>query len=122
MSWDASLVDDCGDDIGCCEWNYTHNTNGMISAVLENAGYELESHWLIGHMGKSWFKVLNGLDGQKGAELLTLIIDGLEADPERFEAMNPANGWGSYDTLLPILKKMLAASIEHPTGKWSVRG
>ena len=77
MSWDAALINVCT----ACKhkeqhgsWHYTHNCNAMLSAALEDVGYVLESHWLIGHMGKSWFRVLDGLNGRDGAALLSLII------------------------------------------------
>jgi hypothetical protein len=52
---------------------------------------------------------------------LDRIITGLEADPTRFRAMNPDNGWGNYDQFLALLKKMRDAIPEWPT-VWSVSG
>jgi len=114
MSWNAYIGDK--------SWNYTHNTNEMIATVLEEHGAKMESHWLIGHMGKSWFTLLNGLSGRAGAKFLQIVVDGLERDPDRFVAMNPPNGWGSYDTLLPKLREMLAASRHYPNDTWEVHG
>lgn len=135
MSWDADLIDDRGHSDG--SWNYTHNTNGMVHAVLDDASVELpadtrpcrwldretgEWHWAPeGHGTVRWWAHLDGMDGQTGAAFLAVIIAGLEADPERFRAMNPSNGWGDYDTLLEILRQMRAAVPEWPT-TWSVSG
>lgn len=135
MSWDAWLRDDRGHDEG--DWNYTHNTSCMIYAVLEDAGVELPAstrpcRWLDrvenvwhdapdGHGSVAWWEHLNGMDGPSGAAYLNTIIRGLEADPARFEAMNPENGWGSYDTLLKVLTDMRNAVPEWPT-KWSANG
>lgn len=126
MSWDAELYTEvdgkrvqCGDD----DWNYTHNTNCMIAAVLEDAGKEVGSAWwndLRKEKGDYWCTALNGLTGAEGAKLLTLIIDGLAANPSRFIAMNPSNGWGSYQRLLPILRQMRDASQDWPSAKWSI--
>lgn len=75
MSWDAYLCAEVdGHDIEIKSWNYTHNCNRMMATVLEEHGHKLEQHWLIGHMGKSWFDALNGLDGKHGGELLDMII------------------------------------------------
>jgi hypothetical protein len=123
MSWDACLEYDIdGHTHEVFEQNYTHNCNRMMAAVLEDAGHKLESHWLIGHMGKTWFHVLDGLNGAKGYELLDIIVTGLEADPARFEAMNPENVWGSYARVLTVLRKMRDVSKEYPSCKWRVSG
>lgn len=124
MSWDAYLtVTVDGNELGVGDWNYTHNCNKMISIALEEAGYELgEPHWLIGHMGKSWFDKLNGLTASAGAILLSAAIDRMEKDPERFEGMNPSNGWGSYSGVLEVLREMRDKSLQFPSGNWSVSG
>lgn len=125
MSWHARLVVECdGHVIGIpgTDTNYTHNCNAMISAVVEVMGYQLERHWLIGHMGKSWFRVLEGRSGQDGARWLREIVAALEAAPARFEAMNPSNGWGSFATLLPVLQQMQQQGEEYPSARWDVWG
>ena len=38
----------------------------------------------------------------------------MENDPDRFIAMNPSNGYGSYETFLPWLRRYLEACIENP--------
>jgi hypothetical protein len=38
----------------------------------------------------------------------------LRAEPERFVALNPENKWGSYDTFVPWLEKLLTACLEFP--------
>lgn len=123
MSWSADLeVTVDGHVLGVGGWNYTHNCNKMMSTVLEENGTKLESHWLIGHMGKSWFDALNGKTAPEGSALLRTIIEGMEDDPERFKAMEPPNGWGSYAGVLQILRQMLARSNSYPSAVWRVRG
>lgn len=134
MSWDAWLFDDRGHSEG--EWNYTHNTSRMIYAVLEDAGIELAAEtrpcvWFdedgIGHDAPeghgtiAWYDHLNGMEGPQGAAFLHTIIRGLEADPARFRAMNPDNGWGDYDGLLKVLTDMRNAVPEWPT-TWHANG
>jgi beta-galactosidase/beta-glucuronidase len=41
-------------------------------------------------------------------------IDRMLAEPQRFIALNPENGWGSYDTFVPWLEKYLNACQNHP--------
>lgn len=125
MSWDAYLETD-----GCAElewWNYTHNTNAMIEAVVGDAiAATPEPFWsALGNdtMGRgAWWMLLDGLSGQEGAELLDRIASGLAAQPERFRAMNPPNGWGDYDRLLAVLREMCAAGARHPAATWRTSG
>ena len=120
MSWDADLIDDRGHTEG--EWNYTHNCNGMANAVLDPE-YEQRTVFaeVFDRKHVSWWKRLDGLSGPEGAALLDRIIRGLEADPERFRALNPENGWGDYDSFVKVLTDMRNAVPEWPT-TWSVSG
>lgn len=38
----------------------------------------------------------------------------MEADPERFRALDAPNGWGTYEHFLPWLKEVLEACEENP--------
>jgi len=103
VSWDAFLVADVPDYRNPVsewhaifgEWNYTSNTNGMIRAT-----------------GCDWPLDFGGRSGPDGAAYLHRVITALESDPVRFEAMNPPNGWGSYESLLDVLREMRAAVPE----------
>jgi hypothetical protein len=77
--------------------NYTFN----CGAMWRDAGLDIKS-----------FK------GRRADECLPLLqaaLTNLEADPARFKAMNPPNGWGSYETSLPWLKALADAMRENPT-------
>lgn len=120
MSWDAYFDGEA--------WNYTHNTNGMIAAAYESVtGEKTEpsDFPLLGAViGPVWWKRLDGMTGQQGAVYLGQIIEGLEADPARFRAMSPANGWGDYDGLLKTLREMLRQSESAccDVRRWSASG
>lgn len=117
MSWDADLIDDRGHIEG--EWNYTHNTNRMIAAALADLGDDApEDHFLV---GPCWWDALNGMSGADGAAYLHRIITALSADPDKYQAMNPENGWGSYDGLLGVLREMRDAVPEWPC-VWEMNG
>jgi hypothetical protein len=122
MSWDADLYDDRGHLEG--SFNYTHNTNGMIAAAYEAASGE-DTEQCRGSLGPligpAWWDRLDGASGPDGAAYLAAIIKGLEADPARFRAMNPANGWGDYDRLLAVLREMRDRVPDWPT-RWEVSG
>lgn len=124
MSWDAYLTDDRGHSEG--EWNYTHNCNGMANLALD-AEYEqrgvFEEVFQVGDKPKhvTWWKLLDGMSGPAGAEFLDRIIRTMEADPEKYRALNPGNGWGDYDSFVKVLTEMRNAVPEWPT-TWAVSG
>jgi hypothetical protein len=124
VSWDAYLTDDRGHCEG--SWNYTHNTNGMIAAAYEAVTGESTEQCdgpLGPAIGAAWWHRLDGAFGNTGADYLGKIIEGLEADPGRYREMNPPNGWGSYDSLLEVLREMrdTALRCDRPT-TWEVSG
>lgn len=97
MSYDIWLTIDTGGDepayVGR-DWNYTSNCGPMWRA----AGADLaEFH------GKTAGECLPILDA---------AITELRADPAKYVAMNPENGWGSYESLLPELD-LLADNFRH---------
>lgn len=47
-------------------------------------------------------------------EPLTVGLELLRSDPERFRAFNPPNGWGNYEGLVDFVAEYLAACIENP--------
>ena len=53
-------------------------------------------------------------------EPLSCGVAKMEAEPERFKALNPPNGWGSYDGFVPWIKRYLEACREHPEALVSV--
>lgn len=108
MSWDAGLAcDSCKHTIGA--WNYTYNTTPMIRAAAEAAGHpEFDG----------FQRTLDGMTGAEGQRVLMAIIGEMEANPTTYRAMNPPNGWGSYDGILGVLREMVAATPEAPTHWW----
>jgi hypothetical protein len=44
----------------------------------------------------------------------------LKAEPDRFKAFNPENGWGSYDDFVPWVERYLTACEEYPDAEVSV--
>lgn len=108
MSLDVSLymmVDSGGPEpttVTFYEANCTHNCNVMA----EEAGIYM-------HVWRP-----DELDEVKTAgdliEPLRAGIKLMEDEPQRFIALNPPNGWGSYETFLPWLRRYLEACIAHP--------
>ena len=83
------------------EANYTHNCGSMAE--------------LAGVYRAVWRPEENGITkASQLAPILKAGIEAMEASPEKYEAKNPENGWGSYRTFLPWLRKYLQACQEFP--------
>lgn len=81
--------------------NITHNLNKMADA----AGIYKEL-WRPEEIGVT-----------KARELIQPLADGLSrllAEPEKYRAFNPANGWGDYEGLVEFVREYLAACRENP--------
>jgi hypothetical protein len=86
-------VSTCFADIG----NYTSNVPGMWREAL----------------GRS----LGDLHGEIAGDCvdeLTRAVAAMEADPAKYEAMNPANGWGDHAGALDYLRRLRDACAAHP--------
>jgi hypothetical protein len=95
VSTDLSLA------AGCCA-SHSHNITGNLTPMLRAAGID-------------WS------DYERGSETArTLLWDIITAltrltdEPERFEAMNPPNGWGSREALLAWLVRVAIDCLRHP--------
>ena len=77
-------------------WNYTSNCGPMWRA----AGADLaEFH------------------NKPAGECLPVLrnaLDVLRMEPTKFRAMNPPNGWGSYETLIEALEELAQQFASHP--------
>lgn len=65
-----------------------------------------------------WRPEENGIETASDLiEPLKRGIAAMKADQERFEALNPPNGWGSYDRFLGWLERLIEECNEHPDAK-----
>jgi hypothetical protein len=85
----------------CFSANVTHNLNKMADA----AGI-YDALWRPDEIGIATAKQL--------VPLLRSGLERLRADPPRFEALNPENGWGSYKGFVPWVAAYLQACEEYP--------
>lgn len=103
MSLDLWMsCDHCGQSVG--DFNYTWNCSPMWYAVREQD------------------RAMIPIEGMTGEESIAILQDGLDklkATPEKFIAMNPANGWGSYDSFVEWIENLLKHAKEYPRLKWS---
>lgn len=87
--------------------NITHNLNRMA----QEAG-------VYQHL---WRPEEIGIErAEQLIEPLTKALETLKAEPGRFTALNPENGWGSYDGFVPWIERYLAACKEHPKARVGV--
>lgn len=106
MSWDLSgYVTVDGHDIEIFDANYTHNVNPMIRA----AGWE-----------GFWPRL--PLAQPELVTRLALVLDEFDRDPKRFRGMNPDNGWGDFDSLRDLLRRIHDKAVDFPSSKWRFSG
>lgn len=99
MSYDIWLTIDTGGPEPATldvDWNYTSNCRSMWRA----AGADLAQ--------------FDGKTAGECAPILDAAIEELANHPAKYKAMDPENGWGSYDTLLPALGELADAFKCHP--------
>lgn len=100
MSYDVSLVIDAGAEyptqITDCG-NYTYNVSPMYYDVLEGG-----------------LKSLDGMVASVAAICLEGAIAKLEASPDKYKAMNPANKWGDYEGAIKFLRRIRNNCLKYP--------
>jgi hypothetical protein len=63
---------------------------------------------------------LSALDGapcSEAAGVISAALERMRADPVPYRAMNPANGWGSYESAMADLAWLLEQCREHPKAR-----
>ncbi len=95
MTLDTGNVDYC---VTLFDANITHNVAPMwIEAGVYDALYES--------------------DGKYAGDISEILINGLidmKRYPEKYRAMNPANGWGNYEGALKFLDGIATACMHYP--------
>ena len=104
MSWDVYLhCPDCGN--ASFDVNYTSNVWPMLQVV----DFPLRELGEAEHKASVIIKILGP------------SLKKLRADPEKYRAMNPGNGFGDYDSMIEILLlPLLMACKNHPNHTFSV--
>lgn len=106
MSYDITLEIDTGGEFlaEVCEvGNHTYNTSQMFFKAL---GIGLTE--------------LSGRNAGETIELLERAVKHMEENADEYTPLNPPNGWGSYDTALTYLNRILTACRKHPKSTISV--
>ena len=104
MSWNAYVsCASCGHSL--VDANYTYNVSPMFYDVFDDEGG------------------LRSLDGMPAAEalpILELAVERLRADPKKYQAMNPSNGWGNYAGATLFLESLAVGCRENPEATVSI--
>ena len=97
MSYDVYIVIDTGaaEPVEVFWRNYTSNCGPM----WRHAGADLQD--------------FNGAPCTEAVGPLAEAVKRMEADPDTYRAMNPANGWGDYESCLEFMRDIATACAEH---------
>lgn len=117
MSWTVNLVSngECGEcgqpvprtsdlEIG----DMTYNVSPMYYSSLEFAYKQLHEEEYQPQSDESGFG-LRQLDGMRCVDALPYLMVAtahMKLNPDKFKAMNPVNGWGSYESALEFLENL----------------
>lgn len=101
-------------------WAYLYmnvDTGGAEPAYVELAeiGNYTSNVWLMwaDALGHSLADLAEKNAGESLPAIQRAVAD-MEANPARYEAMNPPNGWGNYEGALDYLRSLRDACAEHP--------
>lgn len=103
MSYDVWLEIDTGGPEPATVGNYTSNVAPMWAGAL---GHSLRD--------------LHHQECSVALDRLRAAVRVMEAEPDRFRAMNPANGWGDYEGALGYLRDLAAACAAHPKARIAI--
>lgn len=94
-----------GNSVEAFETNFTSNLTPMWHEAL---GRHLRD--------------FDGAPASEAAGPLAAGVQVMEGDPARFEALNPANGWGDASGALTLLRDLRDACEAHPAAHIRVSG
>lgn len=101
MSYDVHLEVDVGGAEpvrgGDLDANYTYNVYPMFAA----AGAGSPNDW-------------NGKPGFEVFAICCGILAAFDADPAKYRALNPANGWGNFDGARSFIQTIADACVQAP--------
>lgn len=119
MSYDVHLDVPCTPAPCYCRCHETPEKPGTESVFRTNYTSNCSQMWdTAGCRLRDWaYDKAAGRTAKTLIEPLRTAIAAMEADPAKYRAMNPANGWGSYNTVLPWLRAILAACEQYPEAR-----
>jgi hypothetical protein len=82
-----------------------------------NQTYNVGSMWRLVFPGEKLVEI-DGMPGKRSLKKLDKMLKELCVDPDKFQALNPENGWGSYDTFLSFIVNLANLARENPKWIW----
>lgn len=98
MSYDVSLTIDTGAPEATVVYSRNHTSN--TAQMWREAGCDIAA--------------FDGMPAPEFAASLGPAIEKMKAEPDRFRAYEPGNGWGSFETTIEFLTELLIACGTHP--------
>ena len=83
-------------------FNYTYNVSKMWKEAT----------------GDDQMIPIEGLTGREAKVVLTKALKELESNPEKYQAMNPPNKWGSYLKFMQWIERLIQECENHPNLTW----
>jgi hypothetical protein len=113
MSWDFYMTIDTGgsepaevgDDV-----NMTYNVAPMYCEAF---------NW-HGKKKRQGIRGIEGMKGKRAVKVLQHALARMKADPPKYEAMNPSNGWGDYESAMKCLEDLIAMAKAHPKATFGI--
>lgn len=93
-------------------------TEGYSANITHNLGRMAEEAGIYKHLWRP--EEIGITKARQLIEPLSIGVALMKREPERFIALNPANGWGSYDGFVPWIERYIAACCEFPEAEVSV--
>ncbi len=104
-----------------CEPVTEEGTDEVFSAnITHNLSRMAEEAKIYKHLWRP-----NDLGITKAQELIEPLTKGIvlmRHEPERFKALNPKNGWGSYEDFIPWIERYISACCDYPNADVFVSG
>ena len=72
---------------------------------------------MLREAGMPAWRELVGMRAKEAGEIWSKVHATLDADPIRFSAMNPPNGWGTYEGAVEVIGALADACERHPEAK-----
>ena len=86
-----------------CNVNVTYNLSPMLRAA-----------------GLPPWESFKGAPASEAGGVFRSVAERLRAAPERFEALNPPNGWGTYEGAVEALEQLAEVCAAHPRARLAV--
>lgn len=80
--------------------------------------YNLSPMWHLIFPNDDGMIDIDGMTGKQSLKKLIHARDQLTDKKDKFISLNPDNGWGSYESFLICIKKLIKEAEENPKSVW----